>query len=119
MGQPLRTMIIFFDYAGTKAGRYKTGMRPRVMFIRKEFISSINQVGYIKTLIHTNSAAIVIPENQMDSLINEILKDKDEFGNLQNYGAYAAKYTNPSLSNLSRSISNRKPEIEINPLDDK
>ena len=86
------------------------------MFIRKEFVSAINEVGYIKTRAATDSASVVIPESNLDRLTDEILKDKDESGNLKDYGAYAAKTVQPSLSNLSRSISSRAPEVKINPL---
>ncbi len=109
--------MVFFDYAGTTSGKYK-GVRPALMLLKKEFVSSINQIGYIKTRSVTDNASIVIPESNLDELVDEILKPKDEYDNLTDYGAYAMKPVKSSLSNLSRSIYKRTPDIEINPLDD-
>lgn len=117
-GLPLRSVVIFFDYAGTTSGRYK-GVRPTLMFIKKEYITSINQVGYVKTRSSTDSSAVIIPENRLDDLVTELLKSKDEFGNIKDYGAYAAKNIPASLSNLSGTINKRTPDININPLDNK
>ncbi len=116
--QPLNTTVIFFDYAGTTEGKYK-GVRPALMFIKKIYNNALNGIAYAKTRAATDSAAIIIPETQLDRLIDEILKDKDEFGNLTHYGAYAAKSEQPSLSNLKRSIGSRAPDVQINPLSSK
>lgn len=118
LSQPLRSLIIFFDYAGTTEGRYK-GIRPALMFIRKEFVTSVNQISYIKTRSSNDPSAIIIPENRVDDLVAEILKSKDEFGNLKDYGTFAAKTADASLANLSGTINKRTPDIDINPLDDK
>ena len=115
--QPLKTTVIFFDYAGTTEGKYR-GVRPALMFIRKEYINATNEIGYIKTRSVTDSASVVITENNLDRLVYELLKEKDEFGNLKDYGAYASKSDKPGLDKLKGSISSRSPEIQINPLDD-
>ena len=113
--QPVNTTIIFFDYAGTTEGKYK-GVRPTLMFIKKIYNNALNTVAYAKTRAATDAAAIIIPERHIDRLIDEILKDRDESGNLTNYGAYAAKSDQPSLANLKRSIGSRAPQVQINPL---
>ena len=109
-------MVIFFDYAGTEEGRYR-GIRPALMFVKKEFISSVNQVGYIKSRAATDTAGVIITEDHLDRLVTEILKEKDESGNLTDYGAYASKIEPSSLSNLTRTIHHRTPNVQINPLD--
>ena len=113
--QPLNTTVIFFDYAGTTEGKYK-GVRPTLMFIKKIYNNALNTVAYAKTRAATDAAAIIIAEKHIDNLIDEILRDRDESGNLTNYGAYAAKSDQPSLANLKRSIGSRSPDVQINPL---